>query len=320
MGKKVLILAGGGGHTSIALALAQALKGKAETSFLVPEKDRLSSELLAPYGPVRELKKGRYPQTSNLLFPFRFTASLYRSLRLVNGDYDVVVSTGSNFCIPPALIAWLKSIHVINIESRVAITKPSKTAKLLQHFSEITLLQWEEQKKNLNGIVTGPIFPEKRFEAKNLGYVLVTGGTEGHKQLFDTIIDLDLEKVIMQTGKVAPAPYLQKHPGWIIISYSTEFEKLVAESSVVITHQGGGTIFEALLYEKPLIIVFNPKLTRTANMEDMLVLARKVGAPFLEEADGNKIKSLLFEVNSRERPHFENGRVKTAKVILEASS
>jgi hypothetical protein len=28
----------------------------------------------------------------------------------------------------------------------------------------------------------------------------------------------------------------------------------------------------------------------------------------------------MFEVNSREKPHFENGRVKTAKVILEALS
>ena len=282
MGKKVLILAGGGGHTSIALALAQALRGKAETSFLIPEKDRLSDELLSPYGPVKELIKGRYPQTSNLLFPFRLAASFYHSFPLINGDYDVVVSTGSNFCIPPALIAWLKSIPVINIESRVAITKPSKTARLLQHFSKKTLLQWEEQKKNLEGVVTGPIFPEKRYEARDLGYVLVTGGTEGHKQLFDAVAELDLEKVVMQTGKVDPAPYREKHPNWTIIPYSTEFEKLVAESSIVITHQGGGTIFEALLYEKPLIIVFNPELTRTANTEDMLVLARKVEAPFLE--------------------------------------
>jgi UDP-N-acetylglucosamine:LPS N-acetylglucosamine transferase len=317
LGKRVLILAGGGGHTSIALALAQALRGKAETSFLIPERDRLSGELLSPYGPVKELIKGRYPQTSNLLFPFRLAASFYHSFPLVNGDYDVVVSSGSNFCIPPALIAWLKSIPVINIESRVAITKPSKTARLLQHFSRRTLLQWEEQKKNLDGVVTGPIFPEKRYEARNLGYVLVTGGTEGHKQLFDAIVELDLEKVVMQTGKVDPATYREKHPNWTIIPYSTEFEKLVAESSIVITHQGGGTIFEALLYEKPLIIVFNPELTRTANTEDMLVLARKVEAPFLEVVDGAKIKSLIQEAESHKKPHFENGRVKAAEVILE---
>jgi UDP-N-acetylglucosamine--N-acetylmuramyl-(pentapeptide) pyrophosphoryl-undecaprenol N-acetylglucosamine transferase len=317
LGKRVLILAGGGGHTSIALALAQALRGKAETSFLIPEKDRLSIKLLAPYGSVKELIKGRYPQTSNLLFPFRLAMSFYHSFPLINGDYDIVVSTGSNFCIPPALIAWLRSIPLINIESRVAITKPSKTAQLLQHFSKKTLLQWDEQKKNLKGIVTGPIFPEKRYVARDLGYVLVTGGTEGHKQLFDAIAGLNLENVLMQTGKVCPSSYLEKHPNWTIIPYSTEFEKLVAESTVVITHQGGGTIFEALLYEKPLIIVFNPELLRTANIEDMHVLAQKVDAHFLEKADGDKIKTLLLEVESREKPHLNNGVVRAVEVILD---
>ena len=317
MEKRILILAGGGGHTSIALALAQALRGKAETSFLIPEEDKLSRELLSPFGLVKELIKGRYPKTSNLLFPFRLVASFYHSIPLVNRECDVVVSTGSNFCIPPALIAWLKSVPVVNIESRVAITKPSQTARFLQHFSKKTLLQWEEQMKNLKGVVTGPIFPEKRYEARDLGYVLVTGGTEGHKLLFDAVAGLDLEKVVMQTGKVDSTSYLEKHPSWIIIPYSTQFEKLVAESSVVITHQGGGTIFEALLYEKPLIIVYNPELTRTANTEDMIVLAKKIEAPFLEVADGAKIKSLIQEAESQAKPRFENGRVKAAEAILE---
>ncbi len=318
MGKKVLILAGGGGHTSIALALAQALRGKAETSFLIPEGDRISRELLSPFGPVEELMKGRYPKTSNLLFPFRLVSAFWHALPLVHKEYDVVVSTGSNFCIPPAVIAWLKSIPVINIESRVAIVKPSKTARLLKHFSKNALLRWEEQMENLNGIFTGPIFPEKRYEIKNLGYTLVTGGTEGHKQLFDAVIELNLEKVVMQTGKVDPSPYRAKRPSWEIITYSTEFERLVAESSLVITHQGGGTIFEAVLYEKPLIIVFNRELTRTANAEDMRALAKKVNSPFLEQADPQKIGSLIINSSSREKPHFKNGRVSAAKIILDS--
>jgi UDP-N-acetylglucosamine--N-acetylmuramyl-(pentapeptide) pyrophosphoryl-undecaprenol N-acetylglucosamine transferase len=315
LGKKILILAGGGGHTSIALALAQALKGKAETSFLIPDDDLLSWELLSPYGAVEKLIKGRYPKTSNFLFPFRLISAFYRSFPKVRG-YDVVVSTGSNFCIPPAVIAWLKGIPVINIESRVAITKPSKTASLITHFSKQTLLQWEEQAKNLSGVVVGPIFPVERYEAKDLGYILVTGGTEGHKQLFDAVAELDLPKVVLQTGKVDPKPYKMRRPHWTIIPYSTEFEKLVAESSLVITHQGGGTIFESVLYGKPLIIVFNPVLTRTADTKDMRVLAEKVGAPFLDHADSKTIESLIAEAENRKKPLFENGRLRVAEIIL----
>ncbi|MCX6649637.1 MAG: glycosyltransferase [Candidatus Bathyarchaeota archaeon] len=316
MGKKVLILAGGGGHTSIALALAQAIKGKAETAFLIPENDKLSREILSPYGPVEDLIKGRYPKTSNLLFPFRLLTAFWHAFPQVRKEYDVVVSTGSNFCIPPAVIAWLKSIPVINIESRVAITKPSKTAKLLTHFSKKTLLQWDEQAKNLDGVVTGPIFPEERYKAKDLGYILVTGGTEGHKQLFDAVAELDLKNIVLQTGKVDPEPYKTKRPNWTIIPYSNEFEKLVAESSMVITHQGGGTIFEAVLYGKPVIIVFNPELTRTADTEDMRVLAKKVGAPFLDHADSKAIEFLILEIGKQEKPRFENGRLKAAEIIL----
>lgn len=316
MVKKVLILAGGGGHSSIALALAQYLNGKAETSFLIPDGDKLSRELLSPYGPIDELIKGRYPNTSNLLFPFRLVTSFFHSYSMVKREYRVVVSTGSNFCVPPSLIAWLKSIPLISIESRVAIAKPSKTAQLLQHFAKETLLQWEEQTKNLKGTLVGPIFPMKRHEVKNHGYVLVTGGTEGHKQLFDAISELTLDKVIMQTGKVDPTPYKESHPNWEIIAYSTDFEKLVAESSIVIAHQGGGTIFEAILYEKPLIIVFNSELTRTANTEDMRILAEKVGAPFLEEADARTIESLILKVDSAKNHHFENGCIKAADIII----
>ena len=315
MGKKVLILAGGGGHTSIALALAQALRGKAETSFLIPEDDKLSRKLLSPFGSVEELIKGRYPKTSNILFPFRLLSAFWHAYPRVR-KYDVVVSTGSNFCIPPAIVAWIKGISVINIESRVAIIKPSKTANLLTHFSKQTLLQWDEQMKNLKGVVTGPIFPEERYESKDLGYVLVTGGTEGHKQLFDAIAELNLPKVVLQTGKVDPKPYTAKHPNWAIIPYSNEFEKLVAESSIVITHQGGGTIFEAVLYGKPLIIVFNPELTRTADTEDMHLLAKKLNAPFLDHADSKTIESLILKIGKRENSHFENGRVKAAEIIL----
>lgn len=316
MGKKVLILAGGGGHSSIALALAQTLKGKAETSFLIPDGDRLSRQLLSPYGQVDELIKGRYPNTPNLLFPFRLMASFFHSFSRIKREFGAVVSTGSNFCIPPSLIAWLKSIPIINIESRVAIAKPSKTAQFLQHFANETLLQWEEQTRNLKGTLTGPIFPEKRYEAKDNGYVLVTGGTEGHKQLFDAISELVLEKVIMQMGRVDPSPYKASHPNWEVITYSTDFERLIAESSIVITHQGGGTIFEAILYEKPLIIVFNPELTRTANTEDMRILAEKVNAPFLEQANANKIESLMLKVQSVKRHQLENGCIKAAEIII----
>jgi UDP-N-acetylglucosamine:LPS N-acetylglucosamine transferase len=130
---------------------------------------------------------------------------------------------------------------------------------------------------------------------------------------------LDLGNVVLQTGKVDPEPYRASHPDWIIIPYSTEFERLIAESSLVVTHQGGGTIFEAVLYNKPLIIVFNPDLTRTADTADIRVLAAKVEAPFLENAEPTALATLIRDAKAQARPNFENGRVKAAEVILETA-
>ena len=43
MAKRILILAGGGGHTGYAYALAQNLYGRASITFLAPEEDLLLS-------------------------------------------------------------------------------------------------------------------------------------------------------------------------------------------------------------------------------------------------------------------------------------
>jgi hypothetical protein len=51
-------------------------------------------------------------------------------------------------------------------------------------------------------------------------------------------------------------------------------------------------------------------------MEDMHVLAKKVGAPFLDHADSKKIESIISKVAKLENSHFENGLVKAAEIIL----
>ncbi len=313
---KVLILAGGGGHTSIALALAQSLEKKAELSFLIPVNDQLSRSLLEPYGVVEELIKGRYPNTPNYYFIFRFLYSFFSSLFKVKSSYHAVISTGSNFCIPPSIIAFLKRIPVFNIESRVAIIKPSKTAKYLQYFSKKTFLQWEEQSENLKGVFVGPIFPVKRFSSKKGGYILVTGGTEGFKELFDIIIKEDLEKVVMQTGKIDPEEYEKIRPDWTIFRYSSDFERILAESNLVITHQGGGTIFEALMYNKPIIITFNDNLPRTATREDVKKLTDILNAFFLEVLNEKTLSAAITLSKSPNEKIFPNGRENLSQILL----
>ena len=99
MPRRVLILAGGGGHTGYAYALAQALQNEASLFFLVPEGDVLSERRLSRFGEVRFLIKPRGPKTSPHIFAVRLLKAFMSSVEHVSNEFDVVVSAGSNFCL-----------------------------------------------------------------------------------------------------------------------------------------------------------------------------------------------------------------------------
>ena len=317
MTKNVLLSAGGGGHTGYAYALAQRLYGKANLHFLVPEGDTLSLERLNKFGNVNFLLKARGAKTSNTQLIPRLGKAFIDSLKHVSSKCDAVVSTGSNFSIPPAFAAWLKHIPLINIESSVRFTKASKTALILQPFSTLTILHWEEQKKLLKkGITVGPLLPKPQVKPWNGGYILVTGGTLGHKLLFDTISESKLENVVLQTGQVDPEPYAKKHPNWKVIRFSTTFYELVAGAELVVTHFGS-TALEALVYRKPMVLVLNPEWTRTVGKTDAEIFANKVKAAFLSDISLPNLLKAMEEAGKTQLPVFQDGAERLAKIILE---
>ena len=317
MAHEILILAGGGGHTGYAYALAQELYGKASLSFLAPEGDELTEKRMIKFGKVEPLVKPRGPKTPTYEFSYRLAEAFAKSIKKVPRRMNAVVSTGSNFCIPPALTAWLKGIPIVNIESSVRFTKASKTAKILQPFSEITALQWEEQKKLLDdGIVVGPLLPRPEIEPWNGGYILVTGGTYGHKALFDTIMKSNLTNVVLQTGRIDPQPYIKAHPEWKVITLTDKFHELIAGAEVVVTHFGS-TVLDSLIYRKPVVIVPNPEWTRTAGMEDAEYLAKKVNAALISDITLRNLLDAMASARDQHLPELPRGAENLASMIIE---
>jgi len=316
MPKNVLILAGGGGHTGYGYALAQRLYGRACLYFLVPAGDALSQKRLSKFGCVDFLLKGRGAKTPTREFIPNLVRAFLDSSKRVSRKYDVVVSTGSNFCIPPAFFAWMKGVPLVNIESSVRFTKASKTARILQPFSAVTALHWEEQKKILKkGVVVGPLLPKPEVKPWNGGYILITGGTLGHKMLFDVVAESDLDNVVLQTGKVNPEPYKKKHPEWKVIRFSTKFYELVAGADIVITHFGS-TALEAVVYRKSMVMVLNPEWKRTVGKSDAEIFAGKVNAAFIWDVNLESLLRAMEEAKRRKVPDFEDGAKRLAEVIL----
>ena len=317
MAHEILILAGGGGHTGYAYALAQALYGKVSLSFLVPEGDELSEKRVSRFGNVGFFIKQRGPKTSTHRFAVRLARALAKSTTKVPRTVSAVVSTGSNFCVPPALTAWVKGIPLINIESSVRFTKASKTAKILQPFSDITALQWEEQKKLLNeGLVVGPLLPRPEIEPWDGGYILVTGGTYGHRLLFDAMKESDITNVVLQTGRIDPQPYKDAHPEWKILTLTDKFHELLAGAEVVVTHFGS-TVLDAIVYRKPVVLVPNPEWTRTAGIDDAECLAREVNAVLATEITPMRLLDAVGSAKKREVPKLPRGAENLAGMVVE---
>jgi len=317
--KRVLILAGGGGHTSYAYALAQFLHKKVSLSFLVPDGDTLSKERLCKFGEVSFLTKPRGPKTPAHIFAVGLAKAFLGSIKQPFHDFDVVVSTGSNFCVFPAIIAWMRGIPVVNIESEVRFTKATKTARALQPFSTITALWWKEQKRLLKGVVVGPILPKPTIEPQNRGYILVTGGTYGHRLLFDALAESNLRNVVLQTGKVDPTPYKKRHPEWKVITLTPRFDKFLAGAELVVSQFGFTVLEAAVVYRKPVVLVPNPELTtidRTGGVEDARYLARKINAVMVSEIKTETLLDAIKEARKAKVPTLPNGTEKLANMIL----
>lgn len=318
MQSRVLILAGGGGHTGIAYALAQSLHNKVSLSFLAPEGDSLSGERLSKFGEVRFLIKPRGPKTPTHLFAIRLARAFIDSMKLNIHKFDVVVSTGSNFCLLPAIIAWMRGVHVVNIESLVRFTVPSRVARILKPFSTITALHWEEQRRLLNGVVVGPTLSQPEIKPWNGGYILVSGGTHGHKLLFDALSESKLKNVVLQTGELNPILYMKKHPEWKVIDFTEKFHELLAGAELVVSHFGS-TVLNAVVYGKPVVLVLNPELTRTVGIEDAEYLAKKANAVLVSEISLENLLEAINEARRRKVPILPNGAENLANMIVKLS-
>jgi len=316
----VLILVGGGGHSGYAYALAQALQNKMKLSFIVPEGDTLSEKRLKKFGAVKYLIKPRGPKTSTQQFIPRLAKSFLESLGQPFHEFDVVVSSGSNFCVVPSIMAWMRGVPVVNMESPVRFTKASKTARILQNFSAVTALHWEEQKKILNGVVVGPIVPKVDIKPENKGYILVTGGTHGHKLLFKALDKSDLTNIVLQTGKIDPKPFSEKHPDWKVLDFTDKFQELLAGAEVVVTHFGLTALEAAVVHKKPVVIVLNPEWTRTVGAEDAKILANKLNAVFISESTVETVTNAITEAKNRKHPDLPSGAENLTNIILELAN
>lgn len=316
--EKILIVAGHGGHSGYAFAVAYELfkLGYLDNLIIVAKGYDFLIEKFQKYGKVFTQIIPRRVGEAIYKGIHRWIIALYQSTKIIfNYDIKAVFLTGSNFSIPPSLISKLKRVPIFTIEAIEHFKKPSRAVKILENLGSIVFLHWKEQFEMYpKGKLIGPVYEPPLYEPRDEGYVLVTTGTVGYKELFDTVEKLGFEKVVLQSGDINPNIYLKRNPKWIVFNYTSDIHKWIAGANLVITQQGLTAAISRLAYGKPTIMVWNPRIKLAAIKQDIDIYAKKLNVPFIENP------SFLNNVLEKAKPTnigIPNGAENIAKILLE---
>ncbi|BDC17148.1 glycosyltransferase [Acidianus sp. HS-5] len=310
----ILIIASGGGHTGFARAVAEYLPYKAD--FVIPKGDDMSKKMISPFAEkVYEVEKFRSP--SGNLSISSFLSSIISSAKI--RKYKKVIATGSNHSIFPSFFQFIKSSRVYVIESQDRILTKGKAVSIISKYSKYVFLHWREQERLYkNGISVGPIVEKPKYDPSDDGHILVTAGSEGFERLFDVLYSLDIDNVVLQTGKVAKR-YERK--GWKVFSFDPDIEKYIASARLVITHQGKTAMESVVMYKKPTIVVYNKDWKYAATFEDSRLYAEILGATFLNDPSNwsNNDEVLKYIENPKKPKEYSPGTENLVKVVLNDS-
>ncbi|MEM1635556.1 MAG: polysaccharide biosynthesis protein [Thermosphaera sp.] len=315
---KGLVIAGYGGHAGYAYAVSvELVKRGVELDILLPRGYRFLERRFEKLGEIIHATLPRKP-----LEPFhrglhRWFKAFAESLSLARRSYDFAFATGSNFSIPASLtLKILRRTKVYTLEAVDRVLKRTKAVSILYKTGATVFLPWEEQLEMYpRGVVVGPIYEPLVYEPRNDGYVLITTGTLGAEELFEAAVELDVEKMVVQTGDVDPAPYAARKPGWVFFQYTEDLYKWIAGARIVVTHPGITAATARFAYGKPVVIAYTRRHSKIFTRREVEAFAEKLNAAFLDEATPSKLAEALREAENSRVPAYPNGAVKIAEYI-----
>ncbi len=162
---------------------------------------------------------------------------------------DIVISTGAGMTLPILLLAKLRNVKTVFIESAAQVTHPSLSARIAYMFVDEFYYQWPTLRQFFpRGKQIGPLFRFKPTQKKE-NLVFVTVGT--HPMPFDRLLRMVDQiapefpdyKFVFQIGH---STYLPKNGRWFRFTDAKEIEDLYRRAKWIIAHAGVGTIMNAL--------------------------------------------------------------------------
>jgi len=295
---KYLITAFGGGHTSLALACMEKVRG--EKFFVILKNDGMSRARMDALGLRYFVVVEPRRLGESLLKPtvlFRFLINAFQSLKiLIHERPDVVISTGPNPSIPVSLLAKLFGRRLVNVETVDRIIRPSLTARILSLFADETWVHWEIQGGWFrNAKLVGPLVFEQESGVRvdlPRPIVAVFSGRRCYQDLLDAIgyVDRGIKcSWIIQTAGGS----VKVENEALVKDFFTGASDLIRKADLVIG-TGGLTAFEALAKGKPLILFPRKDTLEGHQVKQALYLSGKGRCWCVE--DKKELKRVLTQI------------------------
>jgi UDP-N-acetylglucosamine:LPS N-acetylglucosamine transferase len=146
---KVLAISSGGGHLTELTHIINALNLQCDITYVTCKNDHTKSTLKG--------KKHSFiidPHVSKIKYLINALNSLVIYLKIMP---NVIISTGAGIAIPMILIGKLLGSKIIFIETGARIATASNTGKFIYKYSDLFIVQYEEQLKIYSGAKVGKI-------------------------------------------------------------------------------------------------------------------------------------------------------------------
>ncbi|MCD6476859.1 MAG: polysaccharide biosynthesis protein [Candidatus Aenigmarchaeota archaeon] len=145
---RILIILGGGGHTTQMLRLTELIGKKYDYEYVIEKSDKISDKKIKFKGRVFRFKKTRNIGESIFLSILKQIIALIPATKLViKSKADVIIASGPNFAIPIIFIGKLLGKKIIFIESWSRIYTRSSSGKFAYKLADLFFVQWPEMKK-----------------------------------------------------------------------------------------------------------------------------------------------------------------------------
>lgn len=145
MKKKVLFISSTGGHLTEMLMLNDLFKQY--DYHIITEKTKSTASMIKKYN--KKINFLFYGTKDHLLiYPFKLIANCFKSLYYYfKIRPDFIITTGAHTAGPMCCIGKIFGSKIIYIETFANIKSKTITGKLIYHFADLFLVQWESMLK-----------------------------------------------------------------------------------------------------------------------------------------------------------------------------